>query len=172
MRYIRCAMTSWDLLFGLYTQYINAASPHAPPLRRLGLGNRARNASYSSTGGSSPDSEECSYAPPPPRPPILLSLTGPVGIPLAHLASPPPRPPTQTRPRTVTTMWPAAGGSPLSPPSPCRLNLSHPEDSGVGAFVTAANCTRVVVCPPLPAYLLPHYPLWRRGTAPRKTYIA
>ena len=53
-------MTSCYLHSGLYIQYINAASPHASPLRRLGLStrNRARNASYSSTGGSSPDSED------------------------------------------------------------------------------------------------------------------
>ena len=45
---------------GIYIQYINATSPHASPLRRLGLStrNRARTASHSSTGGSSLDSED------------------------------------------------------------------------------------------------------------------
>ena len=67
MRYTHCAMTSCYLHSGLGIQHINAASPHASPLRRLGLSprNRVRNASYSSTGGSSLEPKDCSYPPPP-----------------------------------------------------------------------------------------------------------
>ena len=62
----RCTMTSCYLHSGLCILYLTAALPHASPLRRLGLSNRkrARNASYSSTKGSSPQSEDCSNPPP------------------------------------------------------------------------------------------------------------
>ena len=58
---------------GLGTQFINVgcvASPHVSRLRRLGLNSRnwVRNASYSSTGDSSPKSDDC----PPPPPPLLV----------------------------------------------------------------------------------------------------
>ena len=59
-------MKRWDSLSNTYNQHINEVLRHASPLRRLGLRNWDRKASYLSTGGSSPDSYERSHAPPPP----------------------------------------------------------------------------------------------------------
>ena len=64
----RYAMKRWDSLTIMYNQHIHQARPHVSPLRRFGLKNLARKASYSSTGGSSPDSDER------PQPPPLLVL--------------------------------------------------------------------------------------------------
>ena len=99
MWYTHWALTSCYMYSCLGTQYSNVASPHVSPLRRLGLYTRnwVRNASYGSTGGSSPDSDDCPYSPPPSSSSDTVITDKPCGDPSrasrqgGHLSPPPPR---------------------------------------------------------------------------------
>ena len=159
---------------GLGTLFINVASPHASPLRRLGLStrNRVRNASYSSTGDLSPESDDCPYSPPPSSSSDIVITDRSCGD-SPRASGVPSSSSSNTNDASDSSHDVACGNGVISlPPSPFLLNLSLLGDASAAVFATVADCTRAVVCPPLPAYLLPHCPLWRRVMAPRKTYIA
>ena len=129
----RYAMKRWNTLSNMYNQHINEVAPHASALRRLGLKNWATKASHSSTGGSSPDSDELLHATPPSSSSDIVITDSPCGespcapgISSSSLSS--------TNEASDSNHEVACGkGSPLCPPSPWRLNLARP----VGSIVVA-----------------------------------